>query len=187
MFIDPYKNKPVYCPVCGLVVFWDINVLGEVIVPKYFSGKTCNKCGHEMIVVNEPFENFHLKGKCAEDERYFNRRYIIENYILNNPEYNSEAHKRRLMFEIDDALDFGVKPIDKMFELRYFFKIERTGEQPRYVPASTRKPKHLQEKQSKDASVIGRGVVGGIAAGPVGAVVGALSAVDKNAKNRSGK
>lgn len=41
-----------------------------------------------------------------------------------------------------------------------------------------------QSQQPKDASVIGRGVVGGIAAGPVGAVVGALSAVDKNNRNK---
>ena len=48
--------------------------------------------------------------------------------------------------------------------------------------------KDLREKpSSKDASVIGRGVVGGIAAGPVGAVVGALSAVDKNMKNANKK
>lgn len=37
----------------------------------------------------------------------------------------------------------------------------------------------------KDASVIGRGVAGAIIAGHAGAVVGALSAVDKNNKNRS--
>lgn len=38
--------------------------------------------------------------------------------------------------------------------------------------------------QKKDASVIGRAAVGGVIAGPAGAVVGALSAVDKNNKNR---
>lgn len=49
-------------------------------------------------------------------------------------------------------------------------------------------PQMLPSKpQPKDASVIGRGVAGGLVAGPVGAVVGALSAVDKNNKNRSGK
>ena len=36
----------------------------------------------------------------------------------------------------------------------------------------------------KDASVVGRAVVGAIIAGPTGAVVGALSAVDKNMKNK---
>lgn len=38
--------------------------------------------------------------------------------------------------------------------------------------------------QKKDASVIGRAVAGGVLAGPAGAIVGALSAVDKNNKNR---
>lgn len=41
----------------------------------------------------------------------------------------------------------------------------------------------LQPKK-KDASVIGRGIIGGIVAGPAGAVVGALSAIDKNRKNK---
>ena len=40
---------------------------------------------------------------------------------------------------------------------------------------------------TKDASVVGRAVAGGIVAGPVGAVVGAVSAADKNAKNRANK
>jgi len=43
------------------------------------------------------------------------------------------------------------------------------------------------EHPPKDASVVGRAVAGGIIAGPAGAVVGALSAVDKNAKNRNKK
>ena len=38
--------------------------------------------------------------------------------------------------------------------------------------------------KSKDASVVGRAVAGQIIAGPAGAVVGALSAVDKNNKNK---
>ena len=40
---------------------------------------------------------------------------------------------------------------------------------------------------NKDASVVGRAVAGGIIAGPVGSVVGAISAADKNAKNRANK
>lgn len=38
--------------------------------------------------------------------------------------------------------------------------------------------------EGKDASVVGRAVAGTIIAGPVGGVIGALSAVDKNNKNR---
>ena len=41
-----------------------------------------------------------------------------------------------------------------------------------------------QSNASKDASVVGRAIVGGVIAGPTGAVVGALSAVDKNNKNK---
>ena len=38
--------------------------------------------------------------------------------------------------------------------------------------------------KKKEANVIGRGIIGGIVAGPAGAVVGALSAIDKNRKNK---
>ena len=38
--------------------------------------------------------------------------------------------------------------------------------------------------KEKDASVVGRAVAGGIIAGPAGAIVGALSAVDKNNKSK---
>lgn len=38
--------------------------------------------------------------------------------------------------------------------------------------------------KNKNASVIGRGIAGGLIAGPAGAVVGALSAVDKNNKKK---
>ena len=45
------------------------------------------------------------------------------------------------------------------------------------MSSSTTAPKE------KDASVVGRAIVGGAVAGPVGAVVGAISAVDKNNRN----
>jgi len=49
----------------------------------------------------------------------------------------------------------------------------------------------LEAKQkaatNKDASVVGRAVAGGIIAGPAGAIVGAISAADKNNKNAQKK
>jgi hypothetical protein len=58
-------------------------------------------------------------------------------------------------------------------------KVEHTG--PVYYPSSHRtSPTPYQ----KDKSVIGSAVVGGIIAGPAGAVVGALHAVDKNNKKK---
>lgn len=40
---------------------------------------------------------------------------------------------------------------------------------------------------NSDASVVGRAIAGGIIAGPTGAIIGAASAADKNAKNRANK
>ncbi len=39
-------------------------------------------------------------------------------------------------------------------------------------------------KVQKDASVVGRSLVGGIVAGPVGAIIGGLSAVNKNNRKK---
>lgn len=44
---------------------------------------------------------------------------------------------------------------------------------------------HAVRQESGSASVVGRAVVGGIIAGPTGAIIGAASAIDKNQKNAS--
>ena len=43
---------------------------------------------------------------------------------------------------------------------------------------------NFDTKKEKDASVVGRAVAGAVIAGPTGAIVGALSAVDKNNRNK---
>ena len=44
--------------------------------------------------------------------------------------------------------------------------------------------REMKKPKKKDASVVGRGVAGALIGGPAGAVVGALSAIDKNNKNK---
>lgn len=41
-----------------------------------------------------------------------------------------------------------------------------------------------RSKKSQSASVVGRGILGGVIAGPAGAIIGALSAADKNNRNK---
>lgn len=53
-----------------------------------------------------------------------------------------------------------------------------------YACAAAAAGAKMTKKTTKDASVVKRAAVGGIIAGPTGAIVGALSAVDKNNKNR---
>lgn len=50
--------------------------------------------------------------------------------------------------------------------------------------AAIKQSKEPAVKKEKDASVIGRAVIGAAIAGETGAIVGALSAVDKNNKNK---
>lgn len=61
-----------------------------------------------------------------------------------------------------------------------------TEERNKLVDFLTTDPALNPKNEEKDASVVGRAVVGGIIAGEVGATVGALSAIDKNnKKNKS--
>ena len=89
--------------------------------------------------------------------------------------------------------DFGIMMavvIPASFVISYvtFVAMEAMDKAKRNV-ASYNEAQRMYSKntgeQKKDASVVGRAVAGGVVAGPVGAVVGALSAVDKNNKNRN--
>ena len=75
---------------------------------------------------------------------------------------------------------------DKVRVINYVLA-EVAGEHARYYEEmpSTLDAIYSGSSGRKDASVVGRAVVGGIIAGPTGAVVGALSAVDKNNKNKN--
>lgn len=100
------------------------------------------------------------------DKNYFTQsmyEYFWENFIdipennrLNREEF--EANKQRIL----SIMEEGGTKFEPAVKLSY----------------------DPNAKSQKDASVIGRGVAGGLVAGPVGAVVGALSAVDKNNRNR---
>ena len=66
-----------------------------------------------------------------------------------------------------------------------FFKEVFTA--PTYTKDEIMNMQPETKKDDKDASVVGRAVVGGVIAGGAGAVVGALSAIDKNNRKRSEK
>ena len=74
-----------------------------------------------------------------------------------------------------DKLKSQAEPIENELSRRGYF-----------VDRSKMNGKAIKNK-SGDASVVGRAVVGGIIAGPTGAIVGAASAIDKNQKNKSDK
>ena len=88
--------------------------------------------------------------------------------------------KLKLLSEKDDRemCDLAVKDLT---ERRARAKEEEEDRRTAQILAA----QNASHTTKKDASVVGRAVVGGLVAGPAGAVVGALSAVDKNNKNRS--
>jgi len=90
--------------------------------------------------------------------------YNIENDVLYN---NSEPiYKPQEEIELENA------------------RKKKHDEAMRYILSSSSISSDLPRSKEKDASVIGRAVAGAVIAGPAGAVVGALSAVDKNNKNK---
>ena len=90
---------------------------------------------------------------------------------------------------IKNAVSFA---IEKMKVAPRETLVERVEVKPTYVSNGSSSlityntPTSVSQKTSnkKDASVVGRAVVGGIIAGPAGAIVGAISAADKNHKNK---
>lgn len=97
---------------------------------------------------------FNITEKAKALEAY---HYIVDHSAM-SAEEKCEAHK--------DILNM----------------IALTAEAAKY--SNTHNEPVKKEKEEKDASVIGRAVAGAVIAGPTGAVVGALSAVDKNNKKK---
>lgn len=80
----------------------------------------------------------------------------------------------------------AIVPATFVISLVTIIALEAVDKAKRNVAAVNEAQRMYSKNKSepkKDASVVGRAVAGGIVAGPAGAVVGALSAVDKNNKN----
>lgn len=111
----------------------------------------CPKCKKEIK------DNARFCGYCGNKFEVSNKTASKEKAIIKKEKQivkeNSSDERNYPMFErIKKDTDKTMEAIDKMYS----------------------------NKKKKKASVIGRGVAGGIIAGAAGAVVGALSAVDKN-------
>lgn len=100
----------------------------------------------------------------------------------NGTKYSLPIKKSRM----DEAIN--LQPIFALDKVRAKSQINdgnsaTEDDRDRLVEALTSIPES-DNKNNKDASVVGRAIAGQIIAGPTGAIVGALSAIDKNNKNR---
>jgi len=116
-----------------------------------------------------------------------------------------EHHKAKITFRVGDDkyiiegdLFDGVSdiPIEQYYDdmvrnsgmsdedKRKALKKKDYGNVERFANAAILQSKEPITSKEKDASVIGRAIVGAAIAGETGAIVGALSAVDKNNKNK---
>lgn len=157
----PKMGDFMYCPQCGSME----------TCSSYAGAQYCDNCDNgipltkkhknaKMQMIN--IDDVGLTTKEKEPKTYFGftpsiYKYIWDNYVdtPENPKFDSYLHA---VFK-KEILDFFAKG--------------------GYCGISL----DLRPKP-KDASVVGRAVAGGVIAGPVGAVVGAASAIDKNMKNK---
>lgn len=173
LLYDDYKYK--YCPRCG-----------KINTDKFAGGEYCNFCTKDISLFDRKerkkakwiLTDIDMKDYSELDaqripcdlngatEEFY--RYIWETYVdvPDNPNFNREAHEKLKA----DRLNFFHEGGHKSNALLNSIKRENAQ---KYNP-----------KSHKDASVVGRAVAGGVIAGPVGAVVGAASAIDKNMKNK---
>lgn len=143
------------------------------------------------------FDNVHVSIK--------NKKIHIDDIesIKVQPWPNSEYE---ITIDCSDGIVSKRTYIDRLSkDLNFLYEIEKCINEVIYEKHPERRPKELTQKEitnklieayeqdkmlnppinTGDASVIKRGIVGGVIAGPGGAIVGALSAIDKNNKNRS--
>ena len=111
---------------------------------------------------NHMVSDFAFSFEMREVEKAMEAFHYISDHSAMSEEGKRKAHK--------DILNMTAMKIEVE-------RLKKTGA----IPKNPTSPK----KENKDASVVGRAVVGGIVAGPAGAVVGALSAVDKNNRNKN--
>ncbi len=131
------------------------------IIDMSFRFATEDGFGHIRLVLDEPgdTENSNAEVTIAYDNKQQQQASEARKYIFDHLTVSEEKKQQ--------------------IEKRYRSTPIRYGSStPNYPPSVKNKDKN------GDASVVGRAVIGGIVAGPAGAVVGALSAIDKNNKKQ---
>lgn len=134
---------------------------------------------------------FSFEDKCIGDEEIQHISVDVAllktgtSYLIlkceNGETYKLPVSQKRL----DEALHLRkMHNFDRAFRSGGDGKQFTSEDRNELVEVLTTDPALNPKKEEKDASVIGRAVAGQIIAGPAGAVVGALSAVDENNKNR---
>lgn len=178
---NPKLRNAVYCPVCGLVLFWKCDALGNTIVPEqYFPGGLCTYCGHKIIDAPEPWSSFFIEHEKIEDEHYENSKYVIEHFVIPNPEYNRDAHIRRLEIMQNEYLNNG--HVDKYIirEQREILGLDVETPTPKVSAPSSfgnlsdlRCPRCFSGNVTTEESFnTKRAVAGGLLAGITGAFIG---------------
>ena len=157
---------------------WNFEQFGQIVgfTLRYKSDyRKINPDKFELIYVSD-IDKFEYKSnegmatlKCKNGNKY-------RLYVLN-------AEKKALATYLVSKIEIWKKEIENAPKKE--LTAEEKKEQLNTFVESLKIP--VNELPPKDASVVGRAVAGGIIAGPAGAVVGALSAVDKNNKNREKK
>lgn len=157
---------------------------------------------------NKYFIHWHPKGtayyfsKNDEDIDWFNREFPIE---LGSDGFFKEETipvpdnvEKVPLVELQAILnsEFESESNCVKYNLKDYYNDRKVSKITDYYMASIHAPSeeklraNLLEKElsrKSDANVVARGIAGAIIAGPTGAMIGVVSAIDKNAKNRTEK
>ncbi|MBP3633071.1 MAG: hypothetical protein J6J43_00665 [Oscillospiraceae bacterium] len=151
-----------------------------------------NEIGNMAIFPTRPPERWeggtmgfiHIYRLTRDENRIFNSKAVSEDKGISLPyryEQQSDAFGA-LLHIIENS---RMSESDRVREKNVIVEIRDAVADGSYFKPLTSTSISLDSStRGKDASVVGRAVVGGIIAGPAGAVVGALSAIDKNNKRK---
>lgn len=161
----------------------------------------------ELKSQKQLIENTKAEFKWEYKDNYFriNNQVFhvseVEFYDVEVATYKSKPSKGIIYCTNGKKYSFSIAPsrLDEAIKIRTKFALDKVSckksnseydpkkvaeARDKMVDFLTTDPALNPKKEEKKASVVGRAVVGGIIAGETGAVVGALSAVDKNNKKK---
>ena len=191
--INPKLENFIYCPVCGNTAIWPINALGKTIIPthpitgkKMYEDRICESCGHEMLDVPDPFETYYINNDNWEEERFQNRKYVLEHYVIPNPEYNRDIHIKRLELRIEASRSIDEPAVREMREVLGIDIPDPVPDkepipivpfpESAFTPSGPRCGSTSISTQQKFST--GKGILGGLIAGAAGAIIGGKGSND---------
>ena len=174
---DKYKRIIFYCPMCGWITFDGSNDNGEW--EEHWNIPKCHYHIHNQLtpITDRTYESIYNQVAEENGGKYIKSTGEIF-YVAKEEHIKDYVRREYVEVDSNELLNLGAYNMCLSMEEGAELARERRARNQKLM-------EYMKEKsQPKPASVIGRAVAGAAIAGPAGAVVGAVSALDKNMREK---